>query len=86
MTPSLAALAILQFLASWDNFLWPLVVTTSDRFYTLPIGLALFGGESDPGLAYRNAGAFITVAPLMLVFFIFQRQIMRGIAMTGMKA
>lgn len=84
--PSLATLAILQFLASWDNFLWPLVVTTSERLYTLPIGLALFGGESDPGLAYRNAGAFITVAPLILVFAIFQRQIIRSIALTGLKA
>jgi multiple sugar transport system permease protein len=83
--PALAALAILQFLASWDNFTWPLVVLTRESLFTLPIGLALFAGEFDPGSAYRNAGAFITVFPLLLMFAIFQRQIIRGIALSGMK-
>jgi multiple sugar transport system permease protein len=83
--PAIAALGIFEFLANWDSFLWPLVVLTREEMYTLPVGLALFAGEYQRNIASRNAGAFIAILPVLVVFLFFQRHIIQGIALTGMK-
>lgn len=82
---SLAALGIIQFLANWDNLLWPLVVLTNTAKYTLAVGLATFAAEYERNFAVQNAGAFIAVFPVVVAFLLFQRQIIRGIALTGLK-
>jgi multiple sugar transport system permease protein len=83
--PALGALAILEFLASWDSLLWPLVVLTKDALFTLPIGLAAFTSPYERNFAFQNAGAFIATIPVIIVFLLFQKQIVEGIAMTGTK-
>lgn len=84
--PAFATLGILSFLGSWNNFLWPLVVATTERTYTLPVALALVStgqNQSDYGLLL--AGALVVVAPILLVFLFFQRYFIEGIATTGIK-
>lgn len=84
--PAYATLGILTFLGSWNNFLWPLVVSTTEKTFTLPVALALVStgqNQSDYGLLL--AGATVVVAPILLVFLFFQRYFIEGIATTGIK-
>jgi multiple sugar transport system permease protein len=84
--PAFATLGILTFLGSWNNFLWPLVVSVNESTYTLPVGLALIANgqhQSDYGLLL--AGATVVVAPILVVFLFFQRFFIEGIATTGIK-
>ncbi len=86
LVPSaLAAMGIIQFLGNWDNLLWPLVVLTNTAKFTLAVGLATFAAEYERNFAAQNAGAFIAVFPVVIAFLLFQRQIIRGIALTGLK-
>ncbi len=82
---ALAAMGIIQFLANWDDLLWPLVVLTNTAKFTLAVGLATFAAEYERNFAAQNAGAFIAVFPVVIAFLLFQRQIIRGIALTGLK-
>ncbi|GAB3331813.1 carbohydrate ABC transporter permease [Micromonospora halotolerans] len=84
--PALATLGILTFLASWNNFLWPLVVATTEDKYTLPVALALYSvGENERNYGLLLAGAVVVVLPVLLVFLLLQRHFLRGIATTGIK-
>ncbi|HEX6338334.1 MAG TPA: carbohydrate ABC transporter permease [Jiangellaceae bacterium] len=84
--PALAALAILTFLAAWNNFLWPLVVATTEDMYTLPVAIALFAvGQHETNHGLLLAGAVTVVLPVVLVFIVLQRYFTQGIAMTGIK-
>ena len=78
--PAIATLAIFEFLASWNTFLWPLVITHSEALRTLPVGLAAFKSAmreaTDWGLLMAaTTGA---VAPALLVFWLGQRHFVRG--------
>ncbi|MGI8871930.1 MAG: carbohydrate ABC transporter permease [Candidatus Limnocylindria bacterium] len=82
----LATLGILTFLASWNNFLWPLVVAQTEDMYTLPVAVALFAtGQQTSNLGLLLAGAVVVVLPVLLVFIVLQRFFTQGIAMTGIK-
>ncbi len=84
--PAVATLGVLTFLASWNNFLWPLVVATSEDKYTLPVALALYAvGQNATKYGLLLAGAVVVVIPVLVVFLMLQRRIMQGIAMTGIK-
>lgn len=84
--PAFATLGILTFLGSWNNFLWPLVVSTSQSTYTLPVGLALVAtGQNQNDYGLLLAGATVVVAPILVVFLFFQRFFIEGIATTGIK-
>lgn len=83
--PALAALAIFTFLSNWSAFLWPLIVTNDRALYTLPVGLAFFSGENSTEWPLVMAGAAVATVPTLLLFLFFQRQIIRGIALTGLK-
>ncbi|WP_207419803.1 carbohydrate ABC transporter permease [Roseomonas haemaphysalidis] len=83
--PALAALAIFTFLSNWSAFLWPLIVTNDRTLYTLPVGLAFFSGENSTEWPLVMAGAAVATVPTLLLFLFFQRQIIRGIALTGLK-
>ncbi|MFE9201217.1 carbohydrate ABC transporter permease [Micromonospora sp. NPDC007230] len=84
--PALATLGILTFLASWNNFLWPLVVATTEDKYTLPVALALYSvGENERNYGLLLAGAVVVVLPVLIVFLLLQRHFLRGIATTGIK-
>jgi multiple sugar transport system permease protein len=84
--PGVATLGILTFLGSWNNFLWPLVVAQTQEHYTLPVALALFStGQNVTNYGLLLAGATVIVVPIVIVFIIFQRRFIEGIASTGIK-
>jgi multiple sugar transport system permease protein len=84
--PALATLGILTFLSSWNSFLWPLVVATTEDKYTLPVALALFSvGQNRIDFGLMLAGSVVVVAPVLVVFMLLQRHFLRGIATTGLK-
>ncbi|MBV1904053.1 MAG: carbohydrate ABC transporter permease [Marinosulfonomonas sp.] len=83
--PALAALAIFVFLGNWTAFIWPLIVTNSWDMYTLPVGLSTFGDEADVAWELIMTGAAISTIPTLMVFMIFQRFIIQGVAMAGLK-
>lgn len=84
--PAMGALAIFTFVASWNSFFWPLIVVDSDRSKTLPLAIAeLATGRYVQSWPVRMAAATIMTAPLVLVFLIFQRAFVRGVALTGVK-
>ena len=83
--PALATLAVFQFMNNWNDFLWPLVVTSSTEMRTIPAGLTLFGGQYVVDYAVLMAGATISLLPLALAFFLAQRYFVQGIATTGLK-
>lgn len=84
--PAIATLGVLTFLTSWNNFLWPLVVATSEDKYTLPVALALYSvGQNATQYGLLLAGSVVVVIPVLVVFLLLQRFIMQGIAMTGIK-
>jgi multiple sugar transport system permease protein len=85
-SPSLAALAVLTFLGSWNNLLWPLLVIQSDGLKTLPLGLAQMA-TGQYGIQYNllMTGAVISSIPVMVVFLATRRFFVRGIAMGAIK-
>ncbi|WP_445276912.1 carbohydrate ABC transporter permease [Streptomyces sp. DSM 41033] len=82
--PVLAAVVIFTFISTWNNFLWPFLVTTDPGGMTLPVGLV--NVQSSFGVRYAQIMASLVIAgtPLLIVFAFFQRQIVRGIAHTGL--
>jgi multiple sugar transport system permease protein len=86
VTPAVAALCILTFLGNWNAFLWPLIVIQDPLMRTLPVGLSQFSyGEAGSRWELIMTGASISTVPVLIVFAIFQRHIIRGIALTGLK-
>lgn len=83
--PALVALAIFTILNAWNDFLWPLVVTSSDSMRVLSIGIASFQGEYATEYPLLMAGALMASLPLILIFIFLQRYFIEGITMTGMK-
>jgi multiple sugar transport system permease protein len=83
--PALGALAIFTFGYQWDDFYWPLVVVSSEELRTLPLGLALFVVRNRTVWDLLMAGSVVATVPVLVVFLIFQRHFIRGIAMSGMK-
>ncbi len=84
LTPAIATLGTLQFLNYWNDFLYPLIVTSSASMRTLPVGLATLQTPTG-GLPELLAGATFAIVPTVLVFLFFQKYFVRGIATTGLK-
>lgn len=85
VSPALATLAIFNFIGNWNAFLWPLIIASRPKMFTLPVGLANFSGEAGSDWHLIMTGATVSMLPLIIIFLIFQKQIVRGIAMTGLK-
>ena len=83
--PAISALAIFTFLGNWNAFLWPLIVISKTELYTLPVGLAFFSGEFQTEWEMVMTGASVATIPVLIVFLIFQKQIIKGIALSGLK-
>jgi multiple sugar transport system permease protein len=85
LRPVLATLGIVTFLATWNDFVWPLVILTDESRYTLPVALATLVGEHVPDTELMMAGAVLTVLPVLLLFLALQRQYVEGITLGGVK-
>lgn len=83
--PVLATLFIIQFAALWNDFLWPLVVSSLTNMQTLPAALTLFSSQSGVDHAALMAGAAISLTPLAIAFLLLQRFFVQGVASTGLK-
>ncbi|WP_449348201.1 extracellular solute-binding protein [Streptomyces shaanxiensis] len=82
--PSLAAVGIFTFIASWNNFLWPYMVTNNPDLMTMPNGIATVMNSYGIQWAQLMAGGLMAGLPLIIVFVFFQRQIVTGVAHTGL--
>ncbi|NOY80108.1 MAG: carbohydrate ABC transporter permease [Kiritimatiellaeota bacterium] len=83
--PALATLGVFTFIGSWNAFLGPLVFMDSVDKYTLPVGVALFQTSYYAEYGYTLAASVICTLPVLVVFVLFSRQIIRGISLTGLK-
>ena len=83
--PVLATLAIFTFVGSWNDFLGPLVFLDSVDKYTLPVGIALFQTSYFTEYGLTLAASVLCTAPVLIVFLLFQRHIIQGVALTGLK-
>ena len=82
---SIAVLAILIFLWTWDEFLWPLVMVNQNEMKTLPLHLAHFTMAEGQFPGESMAASTLVVVPILIVYAFFQRHFIRGLSMTGMK-
>jgi multiple sugar transport system permease protein len=83
--PVVASMFITSFMASWNNFAWPVIVLNSPEFFTLPIGLNFFKGLYVTKWTLIMAGSMFNTLPVLLVFIFFQRFFIKGVATAGMK-
>jgi multiple sugar transport system permease protein len=83
--PAISAVAIFTFVSTWNNLLWPLLVLSNTKQMTIPVGLATVAGNYGIQYAEVMASAVLGLLPLLAVFLLFQRQIVQGIASTGIK-
>lgn len=83
--PILAVQAVLTFIAGWNSFLWPLVIATDQDKYTLSVGLSLLNQQITINPTLQMAGASLMVIPIVVVFVAFQRHIVQGFTMSGLK-
>ena len=82
--PVLATLSIFVFQGAWNDFLWPLVVTTSEQVRTIPLGLASFVGQYSTAWDMLMAGSVIALLPVLLIYLVGQKWFVQGIALSGM--
>jgi len=83
--PVLMTATLLTFVTSWNEFLWPLLVTTTPQWRPLGVGLYTFLSEAGPETHLLMAGTVITVLPVLVVYFFTQKQFTEGIATSGLK-
>jgi len=86
--PALITLTVISFMGAWQMFLWPLIVTKSQEYWTLQIGLAYMGGRSgEMGSQYNliMAGALVVLIPQVIIFMVAQKFFQRGIVLSGLK-
>lgn len=86
LKPPLASLAIITFMGSWNNFLWPLIVVTKGDLFTLPVGMTVFTQPMRaPYWTYIMAVSTVATFPMVLVFVTLQRYFIQGVVLSGMK-
>jgi multiple sugar transport system permease protein len=83
--PIFATLTVLTVVKQWNNFLWPLIVTSSEKKYLLSIGLANLNGQNTSDWAGIMAAAVIALLPILVIFALAQRYFVESIQMTGLK-
>lgn len=82
---SMAALGIFTFIMSWNDFLWPFLAVSSESMFTLPVAIPTFQSAYSSELMIPMAANVLASVPAIIVFILFQRHIIKGVAMTGIK-
>lgn len=85
LKPIVVTLAIFTFLASWNDFMWPLIVLTGQEHYTLPIALASLAREHAQDSELMMAGSVVTILPVLLLFLAMQRYYIQGLLLGSVK-
>lgn len=83
--PALASIAILTFIGSWNNFLWPFLSLTSEELFTLPMGIPTLMAQFSKDYVRPMAINAIVSIPMIVVFLIFEKQFVKGLSFTGLK-
>ena len=83
--PALASVAILTTIASWNDLLWPLVVSTYEESMPLAVGLATLQGQHMTNYPVMMAASLLAMAPILILFLVLQRRVVEGLAHSGMK-
>jgi multiple sugar transport system permease protein len=83
--PILAVQGILTFIAGWNSFLWPLIIANDESLYTLSVALSLLKGQYGGNFALQMAGSTFMVVPIIVVFILFQKYIIEGYTISGLK-
>jgi alpha-1,4-digalacturonate transport system permease protein len=83
--PALAVVGIFSILWRWNDFLWPLLIAQKEELYTLPVALALLNGQLVVPYNIVLAMSVMSIIPVLFMFVFMQRQIIQGIAQTGIK-
>ena len=83
--PGISTLIILTFMGTWNDFLWPRIVTSSESLFTLPVGLAQLQMKNTSNVAQIMAGTVLTALPMILVFLFMQRQFTEGMTAGALK-
>ncbi|MCL4424579.1 MAG: carbohydrate ABC transporter permease [Actinobacteria bacterium] len=83
--PAISALAIFTFMLNWDNFLWPLMVVSKDTYRTLPLGIMFFENAYQTQYHLLMAVSLLSMLPVLIVFFILQREFINGMVASGLK-
>ncbi len=79
------ALAIFSFMQTWAAFIWPLIITSDRKLWTMELGLGMFQYRFTVDLGPINAGSMLSILPVLIVFLILRRNIVQGITLTGLK-
>jgi multiple sugar transport system permease protein len=85
LRPVIVSLAVFTFLASWNDFMWPLIILTEERHFTLPVALASLSREHVQDNELMMAGAVVTVIPVLALFIALQRHYVAGLLAGGLK-
>lgn len=83
--PAIITIVIFDILSSWNSFIWPLVMTNSDKLRPVQVGLAYFMQEESTNYTLLSAASTIVVIPVIIIFFFFQRRIMESYMRSGIK-
>lgn len=83
--PILAVQVVLTFIAGWNSFLWPLIIANDQRLYTLSVGVALLNQQIATNPSLQMAASTLMVVPILIVFIVFQRYVVQGFALSGLK-
>jgi len=83
--PGIATLIIFTFMGTWNDFLWPRIVTKTESLYTLPVGLAQLQMKNTSNVAQIMAGTVLTALPMIIVFLFMQRQFIEGMTAGALK-
>ena len=83
--PSLFTMGILSFISGWNSFLWPILVTNTKEMRLLSNGLSSFATESGTSVHLQMAASTIAIVPILIIYLIFRKQIIRGVVKSGVK-
>jgi multiple sugar transport system permease protein len=83
--PIISTVALLSFIGSWNNYLWPLLCVFSDQMFTLPIGIPTLLSIERPDYVIPMTANMVASLPMIILYLIFERQIVQGITMEGIK-
>ncbi len=83
--PIIAVQAVLTFITGWNSFLWPLIIANDQSLYTLSVGISLLNKQISVNPSLQMAASTLMVLPILLVFVVFQRFIVQGFALSGLK-
>lgn len=83
--PALFTMGILSFINGWNSFLWPILITNSKEMRLLSNGLSSFATESGTNVQLQMAASTIAIVPILILYLIFRKQIIRGVVKSGVK-